>query len=70
MVGSTELIPGFSIAVRKMIKGERSVIIIPSEFAYGVSGSTSGTIIHPYTTLVFEIYLEDYVITQATKPNS
>jgi FKBP-type peptidyl-prolyl cis-trans isomerase len=69
-VGSIDLIPGFSIAVKKMIKGDRAVFIIPSEFGYGASGKSSGTVIHPYTTLIFEIYLEDYVITQKPKPNS
>jgi FKBP-type peptidyl-prolyl cis-trans isomerase len=57
-VGSTSYIPGFSIAVKKMIEGEKAIFVIPSEFAYGASGNTSGSlIIQPYTSLIFEIEL-------------
>lgn len=57
-VGSTSYIAGFSLAVKKMIEGEKATFIIPSFNAYGAVGSSgSSTIILPYTTLIFEIEL-------------
>jgi len=51
-VGSTSAIAGFSVAVKKMIEGEKVIVVIPSTYAYGVAGNGD---IPPYTTLVFEI---------------
>ncbi|MHC1704919.1 MAG: FKBP-type peptidyl-prolyl cis-trans isomerase [Tenuifilaceae bacterium] len=51
-VGSAGAIAGFSVAVKKMIEGEKAIVVIPSTYAYGATGSGD---IPPYTTLVFEI---------------
>ena len=57
-VGTTSNISGFSLAVKKMIEGEKATFIMPSKVAYGITGnSVSSTKILPYTTLVFEIEL-------------
>lgn len=55
-VGGDEVIKGYSLAVKNMIEGERALVIIPSEYAYGASGKSSGSkIIQPYETLIFDI---------------
>jgi FKBP-type peptidyl-prolyl cis-trans isomerase len=48
------LIEGLDIAVGKMSEGERAMVILPSDLAFGKTGSSTG-IIPPYSTLVFEI---------------
>ena len=42
-----------------MKKGEKGLLIIPSELGYGPRGS--GPVIGPYSTLVFEVELLDIV---------
>ena len=49
------VVPGFDQAVQMMTVGEKLLVILPSDLAYGVRGSPP--IIQPDTTLVFEIEL-------------
>jgi len=51
--GIGEVIPGWDIAIKKMKKGTKARIIIPSRLAYGSEGY--GKIIPPYTPLIFDI---------------
>jgi len=53
-VGSTEVINGYSIALKQMKKGGVAKVIIPSISAYGVTGKSP---ILPYEPLLFEITL-------------
>lgn len=60
VVGGGTVKPGFDLAVRHMIEGEKVRVIIPSAYAYGKEGNSSGTpIIQPYSTLVFDIELKN-----------
>ncbi len=52
-----QVIKGIDKCIRTMRKGERAKVIIPSEFAWGESGSSDGTI-PPYTPVVFDIQLK------------
>ncbi len=49
-----QLIAGLEIAIGNMREGEKSLILLPSELAFGRQGS-SGGIIPPYTSLIFEV---------------
>ena len=51
--GVGEVIPGWDIAIKKMQKGTKATIIVPSRLAYGSEGY--GNIIPPYTPLIFDI---------------
>ena len=51
-----QLIPGFDNALSVMKKGGEIDAIIPSSLAYGITGSG---IIPPYTTLIFNLKLND-----------
>ncbi len=51
--GVGEVIPGWDIALKKMQKGTKATIIVPSRLAYGSEGY--GNIIPPYTPLIFDI---------------
>jgi len=54
VVGSkTGLIPGFIEGLEKMKIGDKAVLFIPSNLAYGEQGA--GTIIPPNTNIIFEI---------------
>jgi FKBP-type peptidyl-prolyl cis-trans isomerase len=57
-VGRGNLIPGWDEAIQKMHRGEKWLIIVPSELAYGARGRPP-TIPHD-ATLVFEIELQDF----------
>lgn len=48
------LIEGLDRAVGRMSEGERAMVIVPSDLAFGRSGSSTG-IIPPYSSLIFEI---------------
>jgi peptidylprolyl isomerase len=54
-VGVGEIIPGWDKVVATMKKGEKRLIVIPPELAYGSKGA--GGIIPPYAFLVFEVEL-------------
>ena len=51
-VGGTGYIEGFSLALQNSTTLSTIKVIIPSQFAYGVDGSST---IQPYTPLIFEI---------------
>jgi len=55
-LGKGQVIKGWDLAIANMQKGEKGVIIIPSELGYGSRGSGR---IAPYSTLVFEVELVD-----------
>lgn len=57
-IGSDEIIKGWSIGVATMKKGERAIITIKSDYAYGEKGSPPS--IPPNATLKFEIKLLDF----------
>jgi FKBP-type peptidyl-prolyl cis-trans isomerase len=48
-----QIIKGLEIALKGMKKGEKAKIIIPSQLAFGSSGSPE--IIPPFTTLIYDI---------------
>ncbi len=60
VVGAKKVVVGFEEAVKQMKLNERTLFFIPSRYAYGESGITSGgrEIIPPLATLTFEIKLE------------
>ena len=49
-----QVIKGIERAVRMMNEGSKTKFIIPSQLAFGETGSTTG-IVPPYTTVVYEI---------------
>ncbi len=50
------VIKGIEIAVEKMTEGEKALVIIPSDLAFGAGGAGKG-IIPPYTSLIYELEL-------------
>ncbi|AOS43898.1 FKBP-type peptidyl-prolyl cis-trans isomerase FkpA precursor [Lacunisphaera limnophila] len=53
-----DLIEGWEEALQKMTKGEKWLLIVPPELAYGAKGRPPG--IKRYATLVFEMELLDF----------
>jgi FKBP-type peptidyl-prolyl cis-trans isomerase FkpA len=51
-----QVIEGLEEALGYMSEGEKALFIMPSELAWGKSGSSTG-IIPPYTSLIFEVEL-------------
>jgi len=51
-----QVIPGIEKALGYMRKGEKGLVIIPSEMAFGADGSVY-SIVPPFTSVVFEIEL-------------
>jgi len=51
-----QVVEGLEEAIGEMKEGEKSLIILPSELAFGESGSSTG-IIPPYTSVIFEVEL-------------
>jgi FKBP-type peptidyl-prolyl cis-trans isomerase len=49
-----QVVKGLEEAIGLMKEGERSLFIIPSELAFGATGSSTG-IIPPYTSVIFEV---------------
>ncbi len=49
-----QVIAGLEDAIGQMHLGEKALVILPSEWAFGKSGSTTG-IIPPYTSLIYEV---------------
>jgi len=58
-VGSQQVIPGWDAATLDMKKGERRIIILPPEMAYGSTGAGGG-LIPPDSWLVFDVELIDF----------
>ncbi|MDF1550802.1 MAG: FKBP-type peptidyl-prolyl cis-trans isomerase [Bacteroidales bacterium] len=54
-MGAGQIIKGFEEGIGYMKKGGKATLIIPSDLAYGATGSQG--VIPPYTTLVFEVEL-------------
>lgn len=52
------LTDGFCTALQHMHRGDMWQIIVPYQLGYG--SSTSSAYIPPYSTLVFQVYLEDF----------
>lgn len=57
VVGSQDLISGFSEGVSLMRKGEKATLLIPSGLAYGARGSSPS--IGPNTPIIFDIEVVD-----------
>lgn len=57
-LGRGNLIPGWDEALQKMHRGEKWLLIVPSELAYGVKGRAPD--IPRNATLVFELELLDF----------
>jgi len=54
-IGLGYVIPGWDMMVSDMKPGEKRIVILPSDMAYGQRGA--GALIPPYATLIFEIEL-------------
>ena len=52
-----QVIGGLEKAIGKMHEGDKALVIIPSELAFGAEGSAVEGIVPPYTPVVFEIEL-------------
>jgi FKBP-type peptidyl-prolyl cis-trans isomerase len=59
-IGAGSVVVGFEEAIKQMKSKERTLFFIPSRYAYGEAGISSGgrEIIPPLATLIFEIKLE------------
>lgn len=53
-----QVIEGLEEAIGKMRKGDKALIILPSDLAWGADGSSTG-IVPPFTSVVYEIELID-----------
>ena len=53
-----QVIPGLEKAMGRMRNGDKAIVIIPSELAFGADGSVKN-IVPPFTPVVFEIELID-----------
>lgn len=51
-----QVISGLETAIGRMREGEKAVIILPSELAWGEKGSSTG-IIPPFTSVIYEVEL-------------
>ncbi len=49
-----QVVEGLEEAIGMMCEGEKSLIILPSDLAFGTEGSSTG-IIPPFTSLIFEV---------------
>ena len=50
------MIKGLDLAIRKMSRGSRAIITIPSQLAYGKKGAGDG-VIPPNSDLIFDVRL-------------
>ena len=53
-----QVIRGLEIALGTMEEGEKATFIMPSYFAFGSKGSSTG-IIPPFTSVIFEVHLKE-----------
>lgn len=53
-----QVIEGLEEAIGKMRKGDKALIILPSDLAWGADGSSTG-IVPPFTSVIYEIELID-----------
>jgi FKBP-type peptidyl-prolyl cis-trans isomerase len=53
-----QVIDGMEEVIGKMKEGERALAILPSDIAFGKTGSSTG-IIPPYTSVIYEVVLTD-----------
>ena len=51
-----QVIPGLEDAIGRMREGQRALVILPSDLAWGEKGSSTG-IVPPFTTVIYEIEL-------------
>ncbi|HAM98260.1 MAG TPA: hypothetical protein DCQ26_06585 [Marinilabiliales bacterium] len=51
-----QVIPGLEEAIGRMREGEKAVVILPSDLAWGEKGSSTG-IIPPFTSVIYEVEL-------------
>jgi len=51
-----QVIPGLEDAIGRMREGEKALVILPSELAWGEKGSSTG-IIPPFTSVIYEVEL-------------
>jgi peptidylprolyl isomerase len=58
-VGSRQVIPGWDVSLLDMKKGERRIIILPPDMAYGSQGAGNG-LIPPDSWLVFDVELINF----------
>ncbi|KAL6060298.1 FK506-binding protein 1A [Balamuthia mandrillaris] len=65
-LGQGEVINGWDVAVATMTKGEKAVLTIASDYAYGEEGAPPE--IPPNATLLFEVELKDFE-TPKTNPD-
>lgn len=57
-LGVGQVIPGWDEGIALMSKGEKGILYIPSNLAYG--SRQAGELIKPYSNLVFEVELVDF----------
>lgn len=55
-----QVIPGIEKAIGKMREGDKVIVILPSDLAWGEKGSSTG-IIPPFTSVIYELELEKAV---------
>lgn len=53
-----QVIDGMQEAIGRMHEGEKALIILPSQLAFGNEGSSTG-IIPPYTSIIYEVELKE-----------
>ncbi len=53
-----QVLEGFSVGIALMREGGESLMIIPSQLAYGEKGSSSG-IVPPFSTIIYKVKLEN-----------
>lgn len=52
-----QVVKGLESAIKSMREGEHALFIMPSDLAFGCTGSSTG-IVPPYTSVVFEVQLD------------
>ena len=67
-LGVGRVIPGWDEGIALMTKGEKGVLYIPSQLAYGPR--QAGELIKPYSNLMFEVELVDITGSPQTAPGS
>lgn len=61
-----QVIPGMEDAIGRMREGEKAIVILPSELAWGDGGSSTG-IIPPFTSVMYEIELVEAITRNYSK---